>query len=443
MSMAGRNYSDKDIKILISLAADQCEYDGCTLNLVQYDKFQGDIAHIAGLNEGSMRYVEEMTNKERNAKENLMVLCKTHHGIIDSEEIEHTREKLLKMKEAHEKRTQENGTATEPSDKVVEEAILTIEAIQANTNTGNGTQLNQQFNQNVHQQNIYNNPEQLTESIKLIRRNVRLTTEQVRRQLRSTNKPAGSLVGAIYNNIVVDGLYSSLEEDDVELFKACFAEFRRISEYCINEDVNQIKPDDNDVYANLLEAIVRYTYEVGAYCVDNQKFEAVRIMSLATTAQSMRYTANWLYNVSALVYAKRGYQRGGLFQDAEKFVKESIALRMGWTEDEVLRNMTGFEFLGNIYQLLSEKPQDFALHAQFYEQSELEKLLQRIITDSDAKERAFPGVSEQQLAEAFAEIDRKAGQNGFRGGYSGGYWSDGVVANFIKSNTMSAVIEVE
>lgn len=55
----------------------------------------GEIAHIAGERSGAARYVSSMTDEERNDPDNLMLLCRKHHKIVDDNEKIYTREKLL------------------------------------------------------------------------------------------------------------------------------------------------------------------------------------------------------------------------------------------------------------------------------------------------------------------------------------------------------------
>jgi hypothetical protein len=63
----------------------------------------GEMAHIEGENPGAARYNASMTDEERNNYQNRILLCPTHHTIIDKDENEYTVEKLKQVKKDHEK----------------------------------------------------------------------------------------------------------------------------------------------------------------------------------------------------------------------------------------------------------------------------------------------------------------------------------------------------
>lgn len=54
----------------------------------------GKIAHIVGENEGSARYSDLLTLEQRNSPDNLMLLCGTHHDMVDNYESEYSVEDL-------------------------------------------------------------------------------------------------------------------------------------------------------------------------------------------------------------------------------------------------------------------------------------------------------------------------------------------------------------
>ncbi len=71
------------------------------------DKFTnlGEAAHIRGKKEGRFnRYDVNMSDEERSAISNGIWLCRTCHKKIDSDDIEFTVEKLMYLKEEHEKK---------------------------------------------------------------------------------------------------------------------------------------------------------------------------------------------------------------------------------------------------------------------------------------------------------------------------------------------------
>jgi hypothetical protein len=62
----------------------------------------GDVCHIRGANPESARYEAAQPERERHAFENLIVLCPTHHRIIDTDERTYTVERLTAIKRRHE-----------------------------------------------------------------------------------------------------------------------------------------------------------------------------------------------------------------------------------------------------------------------------------------------------------------------------------------------------
>jgi len=94
------------IKMLWGKSAGRCAI--CRENLSSQTKdgknFQvGEIAHIEGENPGSARFNPNSTDSERSNYENLILLCSTHHSIIDKNEHDYSVEKLLQIKNEHEK----------------------------------------------------------------------------------------------------------------------------------------------------------------------------------------------------------------------------------------------------------------------------------------------------------------------------------------------------
>lgn len=63
-----------------------------------------DIAHIRALHVGGARYDEEMSDQERNAYPNLILLCRPHHKRVDSREHQYPVELLLDWKTLAEQR---------------------------------------------------------------------------------------------------------------------------------------------------------------------------------------------------------------------------------------------------------------------------------------------------------------------------------------------------
>lgn len=98
----------KDIKLLWARAAGRCSFSNCKMKLTQdkssaSDSFPlGEQAHIVGENEDAPRGKSPLTVDERNSYFNLILLCPTHHTLIDKDPEDYPIEKLYLMKAHHE-----------------------------------------------------------------------------------------------------------------------------------------------------------------------------------------------------------------------------------------------------------------------------------------------------------------------------------------------------
>src|ERR1700730_9758550 len=63
----------------------------------------GEMAHIVGDKLGGPRGNSPLSDKERDRYENLILLCNTHHQLVDSQPDGFTAERLQAMKEDHER----------------------------------------------------------------------------------------------------------------------------------------------------------------------------------------------------------------------------------------------------------------------------------------------------------------------------------------------------
>lgn len=106
-----KNMSDikpKDYKILCTKSGNRCAMPDCRKILV-VDATANDPAslvamrsHIKGEKHGSARYDANMSDKERNAHSNLILVCPSCHKKIDDQPNTYTVEELCKIKQEHE-----------------------------------------------------------------------------------------------------------------------------------------------------------------------------------------------------------------------------------------------------------------------------------------------------------------------------------------------------
>jgi hypothetical protein len=108
--------SQSVVKTLFALSGNVCAYKGCEAKLANpaWPRVNADIAHIRGEKPGAPRFDASMTDAERNAFDNLILLCPNHHRLIDGLEPEqHTVEMLHEMKQRHDSRSEPWATEDE------------------------------------------------------------------------------------------------------------------------------------------------------------------------------------------------------------------------------------------------------------------------------------------------------------------------------------------
>lgn len=102
--------SHKSIKVLWSAAGGRCSFPDCWEKLVFFEAKEhsaytiGEMAHICGDKPDSNRHNASQTQQQRDEYKNLILLCPTHHTLIDRKENEarYSEEVLLEIKASHE-----------------------------------------------------------------------------------------------------------------------------------------------------------------------------------------------------------------------------------------------------------------------------------------------------------------------------------------------------
>ena len=96
-----------DTKIVCLESCNCCAIPECHKRLVIDSKGNdpksiiGEMAHIKGEKLTAARYDPNMTDKERNSHENLILLCRDHHKMIDDQPQTYTVERLHEIKRQH------------------------------------------------------------------------------------------------------------------------------------------------------------------------------------------------------------------------------------------------------------------------------------------------------------------------------------------------------
>lgn len=103
--------SQKTIKKISILSGNTCAFPKCTMSLVDEESgsITAQICHIKAKNSGGARYDSTQTNQERDAFENLILMCPVHHKVIDDDEESYPVERLEKIKANHESRIPESS----------------------------------------------------------------------------------------------------------------------------------------------------------------------------------------------------------------------------------------------------------------------------------------------------------------------------------------------
>ncbi|NIP61463.1 MAG: hypothetical protein GWN01_05010 [Nitrosopumilaceae archaeon] len=97
-----------------------------------------DICHIEGGEEDSPRYNPSLGLKEFNDYKNLVLMCKTHHKIINDNETLYTVEKLREIKQNHESEMESKNYQI--PDRLVQKIMNELDSSQTNIHSGMGNQ---------------------------------------------------------------------------------------------------------------------------------------------------------------------------------------------------------------------------------------------------------------------------------------------------------------
>jgi hypothetical protein len=95
--------SEQTIKKLFALSGNICAFPGCQSPIIESSgTVTGEICHICARSSNGPRFDEKQTDKQRHSFENLILLCRRHHKIIDAEFEVYSVDALQEMKKIHE-----------------------------------------------------------------------------------------------------------------------------------------------------------------------------------------------------------------------------------------------------------------------------------------------------------------------------------------------------
>jgi hypothetical protein len=104
--MAASGPGITDIKLLFARSGNRCAFPKCTAPMAFAETLTGEVCHIKGTKRGSARHDPNQSDVERHDYKNLVLMCPTHHTVIDDDEDACTVEYLLQLKDANERRSE-------------------------------------------------------------------------------------------------------------------------------------------------------------------------------------------------------------------------------------------------------------------------------------------------------------------------------------------------
>ncbi len=96
--------SEKTVKKLFALSGNLCAFPGCGCKIVDSSSSEsiiGEICHIKADSPQGPRYDLKQSERARQSYDNLILLCRNHHKIVDDDTKTYTVELLAAMKETH------------------------------------------------------------------------------------------------------------------------------------------------------------------------------------------------------------------------------------------------------------------------------------------------------------------------------------------------------
>ena len=102
-------YNLATIKKLFAMSGNVCAFPGCHNPIIEDSTIiTGEICHIKAKNPKGPRFDLKQTDKQRKSYENLILLCKRHHKIVDAEPDIYNVTALIELKKHHEQKYHKN-----------------------------------------------------------------------------------------------------------------------------------------------------------------------------------------------------------------------------------------------------------------------------------------------------------------------------------------------
>ncbi|MDX1946325.1 MAG: hypothetical protein SFU86_13070 [Pirellulaceae bacterium] len=109
------------VKRLFAVSGNRCAFNRCTTAIVdtQSGSVLGEICHIRGEKPTAKRYDSRQTAAQRHGFDNLILLCPTHHTIIDDDDRTYTVDLLTQMNARHEARQRRQNVSDQLANKLI------------------------------------------------------------------------------------------------------------------------------------------------------------------------------------------------------------------------------------------------------------------------------------------------------------------------------------
>jgi hypothetical protein len=104
--MAASGPGITDIKILFARSGNRCAFPKRTAPMAFNETLTGEVCHIRGARPGSARHDPNQSDVDRHDYKNLILMCPTHHTVIDDDEDAYSIEYLLRLKNLNEQHSQ-------------------------------------------------------------------------------------------------------------------------------------------------------------------------------------------------------------------------------------------------------------------------------------------------------------------------------------------------
>lgn len=128
--------TEKTIRRLFALSGNVCAFPGCFLPIVEdAGTVTGEICHIRAQNSGGPRFDETQSEADRHAFDNLILLCRRHHKVVDADPDVYSVDALQEIKAIQEAQL---GRPEQAADAFYAKILLNAaRRLKINNNSGN------------------------------------------------------------------------------------------------------------------------------------------------------------------------------------------------------------------------------------------------------------------------------------------------------------------